>query len=477
MNLKQKVMSGLAWSAAGRLLAQLVTWCITLVIIRLLSPEDYGLMALAGVFVAFLALLNEMGLGAAIVQRKDIDIQMLRPLFGLVLLVSALFYFILFFSATLIADFYNDPRLVLLVKVLSLEFIINAFAVIPKSQLLRDMKFRQIAIVDFTSAISGSVITLVLALMGYGIWALVFGTLIIRTVATLGYNITNPLMHLPKISMKGMKYFVVFGGYVTFGRIFWFFYSNSDALIIGKILGKELLGYYSIGLMLATLPMEKVSGIINQVAFPAFTSIQSDIDMVGRHFLKAIRIMSFIAFPVLWGISSISTEIILVFLGEKWLQAVVPMQIIAIIIPLRMISNLMSSAVFGVGRADVAFYLVVIPFALFPIAFFFGAHYGLLGVSMAWLIVFPLVFLSQIMFTIRVLKISFLSIIEVISKPIVAVIAMYVSIIFTKNLNLFENQNLAQMFLLIFTGALVYFIATFIINRSGYQEILSLFKK
>ncbi|MCJ8502099.1 lipopolysaccharide biosynthesis protein [Desulfatitalea alkaliphila] len=475
MNLKQKVMSGLAWSASGRLLAQLITWCITIVIIRLLSPEDYGLMALAGVFVAFLALLNELGLGAAIVQRKHIDNSTLSSLFGLVLLVGTLFYLIMFFSAPLIAEFYNDHRLVSLVKVLALEFMINSFAVIPRAQLLRDMKFRQIAIVDFSSAISGSVLTLILALMGYGVWALVWGTLTIRIISTLGFNISQPIMYLPRISMRGMKSFVIFGGYVTVGRILWYLYSNADTLIIGKMLGKDLLGFYSVGLMLATMPMEKVSGIINQVAFPAFSSVQTDIELVGRHFLKAVRVMSFITFPVLWGISSISPEIIQVFLSEKWLQAVVPMQIIALIIPLRMISNLMSTAVFGVGRADVSFMLVVIPSALLPIAFFVGSHWGLLGVSLSWLLVFPFVFTLQILLTIRVLKVAFLSIFKAISMPLISGAVMYGSVFFIRSLSTLDI-NILQMLLLIFSGALSYMIITLVINRFGLREVANLVK-
>ncbi len=475
MNIKQKVMTGLAWSASGRLLAQLITWCVTIVIIRLLSPEDYGLMALAAVFVAFLALLNELGLGAAIVQRKDIDIPTLRSLFAIILLVSSCFYLIMFFSAQLIADFYNDLRLVLLVKVLALEFLINAFAVIPRSQLLRDMKFRQIAIVDFSSVISGSIITLILALMGFGVWSLVWGTLTIRIISTLGFNIYQPIAFFPRINIYGMKSFVIFGGYVTFERILWYLYSSADTLIIGKVLGKELLGFYSVGLMLATLPMNKVSGIINQVAFPAFSSVQTDIELVGRHFLKAVRVLSFITFPVLWGISSISPEIVHVFLGEKWLQAVVPMQIIAIIIPLRMVSNLMSTTVIGVGRADVSFYLVVIPFTLLPIAFYIGSHWGLLGVAWAWLLVFPLVFTLQTLLTIRVLKIPYLSILKAISLPLVCGMIMYSSVFFVRNFN--DITFILQMLLLIFSGALTYLISTLVINRTGFHEVMNLLKK
>ncbi len=477
MNLKQKVVSGLAWSAGGRLVAQLLTWCITIVIIRLLSPEDYGLMTLAGVFVAFLALLNELGLGAAVVQRKDIDLPTLRSLFGLVLLVSGLFYLIMFFSAPLISGFYEEPRLVLLVQVLALEFLLNGFSVIPRSLLLREMKFRPIAVVDFISAISGSIATLVLALMGYGVWSLVWGMLMIRIVSTIGFNIAQPFFYLPRASFKGLGAFFSFGGYVTLGRVFWYLYSRTDTLIIGKVLGKELLGFYSIGLMLAALPMDKVVSIIIQVAFPAFSSVQSDLEVVGRYFLKAIRVMSFISFPVLWGISSISPEIIHVFLGDKWIQAVVPMQIIAIIIPLRMVSNVMSTAVFGVGRADVSFYLVVVPFVLMPVAFFVGSYWGLLGVSLAWIIVFPLIFSLQLMLTIKILKVSFVSVLKTMQMPFLSALVMYVGVYLVKSSPLLTLHAVLDMLMLIISGAVIYSAITITFNRNGLQEVRNLIKK
>ncbi|MBD1399353.1 lipopolysaccharide biosynthesis protein [Pelovirga terrestris] len=476
MNLKQKVMSGLAWSAAGRLLAQLFTWCVTIVVIRLLSPEDYGLMALAAVFVGFLALLNEMGLGAAIVQRKDIELSTLRSLFGLVLLVSLLLYLALFFSAHLVADFYNEPRLVLLLRVVALGFLINIFALIPRAQLQRDMQFRQIAIVDFSSAISGSIVTLVLAWMGLGVWALAWGMLTIRLISTVGFNIANPFFCLPSTNFKGMKSFITFGSYVTAGGIVWYISSNSDALIVGKNLGKDLLGFYSVGLMLATLPMDKVSGIIKQVAFPAFSNIQNDMELFHRHFLKAVRVMSFVSIPVLWGISCVSPEIIQVFLGKQWLQAVLPMQIIAIVIPLRMISGIMSTAVFGVGRADISFYFSVIHSTFLPAAFFIGAQWGLLGVSLAWLFVFPLVFTLQMLLTIRVLKIETLSIIKAFSIPLFSGIIMYASVFVLRSFNVF-TLNILQMLLLILGGALTYTITTLIFNRNGLHEVMNLLKR
>lgn len=476
MSLKKQVISGLRWTAGAKFLGQLITWGITLVIIRLLSPADYGLMELAGVFVAFLAMLSELGLGAAVVQRRDLSHDTLRSLFGLVLLVSMLFYIVLASTAPFIAGFYAEPRLVSLVQVLAFQFLIIGFTVLPQSLLLRDMQFRKIAIVDFISAISGSITTLVLVLTGYGVWSLVWGSLMIRVVSMVGSNLYHSFLCLPRFKMKGIGEIFSFGGYVTLSRILWYFYSKADILIIGKVLGKDLLGFYSVGLYMASLPMEKVSGIINQVAFPAFSIVQSDPGMAGQHFLKAVRVMSFFAFPVLWGISSIAQEFVAIFLGAKWSSAALPLQVIAFIIPLRMVSNLMSSVALGTGRPDISFHNVVVAFILMPVAFFVGSFWGLIGVSLAWAIVFPIVFCINLSQVTKILEVSFIDVFRSMQMPFYAGLFMYGGVQLVKAVLNVGIQNLPKMLVLVVCGAVVNIVMTLLFNRRGLREVRELAK-
>lgn len=477
MSLKNKVMSGLRWTAGAKFLSQLITWCITIVIIRLLSPADYGLMELSVVFVSFLVMLNELGLGAAIVQRKTLDNSALRSVFGLVLLISVFFCLVLVLVAPVIASFYNEPRLILLVRALAMQFLLMGFVVLPQSLLLREMAFRKIATVDFVSAITGSLITLSLALLGFGVWALVWGALSIRIVSTIGLNIAQPFPYFPQFNMRGVWPYFTFGGYVTLSRIFWYFYSRADVLIIGKILGKDFLGFYAVGLYLASLPMEKLSNIINQVAFPAFSSMQSDPVLAGQHFLKAIRIMSFFSFPVLWGISSIAPEIVDIFLGEKWAESALPLQVIALIIPVRMISNLTHPVVLGAGRPDISFYNSLVAFILMPGAFYLGSFWGLWGVSLAWVVVFPVVFCLNLSRIVKVLEVKYTNVIKAMLSPLWASLIMYVGIILIRKVFLIGTPSIGKMFILITCGSIFYTLWTFLFNRRDLQEIIGLVRK
>ena len=427
-DLKQKVLSGIRWSAGLRFLGQLLTWAITIIIMRALSPKDYGLMGMAGILIAFLTMVNELGLGAAVIQRRDMDEGMMRQIFGLLLIINASLFVLSLSAAPLIAAFFKEQRLAPIIRLLSVQFVMVSFVIIPQSLINREMLFKKKAIVELVSAIAGSLTTLPLALSGWGVWSLVWGSLTLQLFRTVGLNLVRPYIHLPHLYFKGIGQAISFGGYVTISRILWFFYSQADIIIVGRLLGKQLLGFYSVALTLASLPMEKVSGIINQVAFPAFASIQTDTQKVSSHFLKSVRIMSLLAFPILWGISSIAPEFVNLLLGKKWSIAVVPLQILSLVIPIRMVSNLMSPALLGLGRADTIFLNVITASLALPLGFLIGCHWGIIGVSIAWSTIFPIVFIFNLSRTARILKIKARDVIGEMASPVVAAIAMYISV-------------------------------------------------
>src|SRR5258707_12507838 len=173
--LRQRVMRALGWALSGRLLAQAASWVITLVVIRLLTPDDYGLMALATIFVTLVALVNELGMGGALIQADRLTNAQIRQTFGIVIVVQAAFGLLIIATALPVALFFSDARLAPILQVSSLQFFFLAFAIIPEALLMRALEFRLKAYVDTLSQLVGSVVTLALALYGFGVWALVWG--------------------------------------------------------------------------------------------------------------------------------------------------------------------------------------------------------------------------------------------------------------------------------------------------------------
>ena len=251
MDIRNKVMTALKWTAAARFMGQLVSWVVTIVVIRLLSPSDYGLMAMAVVLISFLTLLNSLGLDAVLVQKKDLNEKTRRQIFGVVIVVNIVFTAMLFFGAPYVAGFYNEPRLTLILQVLSAEFIMLIFETLPQSQLERDIDFKHRSIAEFVTMIIGSLTTLVLALLGFAVWALIWGMLVMTATRMIGLNLIARNLVWPSFSLKGMMKNLSFGCFVTTDRGLWFLFSETDKFIGGRLLGKRLMGYYAVASHLA----------------------------------------------------------------------------------------------------------------------------------------------------------------------------------------------------------------------------------
>ena len=477
MNIKSKVIAGLSWTAGSNLIGQIITWSITIIVMRILAPADYGLLAIASIFVAFLSMMTAVGLGPAIVQVKDIDQGLMSQLFGLILSMNALLFLVLFVAAPAIANFFDEPRLSDVVRALSLQFVVNAFATIPEAMLGRALLFKIRALIDLAANILGGVVTLTLAMYGCGVWSLVVGSLLNTACRAVGLNIWQPYLHRPRFSLKGTRKLLVFGGNVTAARLLWFFYSQADMFVAGKLLGKEVVGLYSVAMHLASLPVQKISGIINQVAFPAFATIKADGGTINTHFLKGVRLLSFFSFPVLWGISAVAPDLVALVLGKKWMGAVLPLQMLPAIMPLRMISNFLPAAVDAVGRPDVSVKNLIAASLVMPAAFVFGSQWGVFGLCLAWLVAFPVIFIGNLTRALPVLQVTASGLVLSMYRPAIAAAGMYLAVgVFTHYLA--SSATVAERF----TGqvglaAFVYLSLTVAINREGLREVRHLFKR
>lgn len=477
MELGKKVISSLKWVAAAKFIGQMITWAITIYVIRLLEPEDYGLLAIAVAVMGLIALINEMGLGSVIVQRENVDRPLIEKILGLLIVVNIIFYVLLYLAAPLIAGFFAEPQLTPILQVVGIELLLVSFIVIPDGILTRDLKFQYIASVGFCRVTSASIATLILAIMDYGVWSLVLGNLFGVVVEAVALNIIVKQWYKPNFSISGMRSVLSFGGLVTTDRILWFLYSEFDTFIIGKFLGKELLGIYAVAKQIASIPMVKISQMLTDIAFAAFSRIQDDREKVSRHFLKSARVMSFIAFPLFFGISSISTEIVDVFLGEKWAMAAIPLQLLSFILPLRMLQSIVPSALMGLGRPDINVKNQSIACVIMPVAIFIGLNWGLEGVCYAWVISYPIYFMIMLARSMPVLGVKIADYLATIRDALLCSVLMYLSVLITRELLVdFELPMLVNMLILIAIGGLSYLLATLFVQRKIFTEVRELIR-
>ena len=455
-------------------MSQIFTWGVTLVVVRLLAPEDYGLLSMAMVFVGFLSMVAEFGLGPAVVQKSHVSEAELRKVFGLVIMIHGSLCAGLALAAPLIADFFAEPRLKLLIRVLALLFPISGFQVLPNALLQRRMEFRRRSLNDFVATILGSITTLAGALLSWGVWSLVAGSFVTQTWKSVGLNRIMPYLRWPDLRLVGVRQLLVFGGHLSATNILWFLFSQSDVVIGGKWLGKELLGFYTVAAHLASLPNQRISGIINQVAFPAFARMQDDVPRVGASLLKGVRILSFVSFPVLWGLASVAPEFVSVILGNKWQPATATLTILALIMPVRMISNFVPTAIQGVGRSDIVLKTVVFATVVAPVSFLVGVQWGLVGLSLAWLVWGPLVFLFSMIRSLPIVGLHTGILLRAMLRPASAgiiMLALVSSARFLLNSRISGPWTLA---VLVVVGALTYIGSSLLLNREGVREVWSL---
>ena len=398
---------------------------------RILAPADYGLLGMAMIPIGLMHMMDELGMGSALIQKQTLERYIVEQVFALLLVFNGSVYLLLYFSAPAIGVFFEEPQLIPILRVLGLQLPLMSLSVIPDSMLRRKMDFRRKSTVVLISTIGHGLTALGLAAAGFGVWALVLGNLLAVVIRVIGLNIAAADVYWPRFRLTGMHGVIGFGGFVTADRLLWYFYAQSDVFIIGKMMGKELLGFYAVAMQLATLPMQKIQGILNEVGFAAFSRIQDDKPRIADYYLKATSMLSVSVFPVFLGISSVAPEIVDILLTEKWAPAVVPLQLLSLIVPLRMISAISTPALLGVGRPDVGVVNLIIACVIMPAAFFIGAHWGLNGVALAWVVAYPILFLIMRYRTLPVLGVKLSRHLSVLRGPAVSAILMGVTLILT----------------------------------------------
>lgn len=474
-SLRERVLAGLFWSASARLVGQVFTWAITIVVIRLLTPADYGLLAMASVFVNFVVLLAEAGLGMAIVQQQSMDESELRRVFGAVILIDGLLFLVQFAAAPAIAFFFGEERLISMIRAMALQFLLTIFSVIPISLMTRTLDFKRQSLIELASAACGSVVTLALAFAGWGVWAIIAGTVFGQLCKTVAINVVAPFLKWPDFSLSGLRSLMTFGGQVTAARVLWFIYSQADVFIAGKLLGKELLGFYSVAMHVASLPVQKLSAVVNQVAFPTFAQTQHDVAAVRSYLLKAVRLLSFLSFPLLWGVSSISNEIVEVLLGPGWAAAALPLQLLPLVMPFSMLTPFFNAAFQGIGRADIVLRNVTTACFLMPAAFAFGVQWELTGLALAWVIAFPLVFFINLRRMLPVVDLTVSSVLRALAPCALASGLMYLAVAGARIA--FAGRffsDLALTAALISVGVVSYGAAAALVNAKGLREVIGL---
>jgi teichuronic acid exporter len=455
VSIQRKAISALKWATAAKLVVQIASWAGTLVVVRLLTPVDYGLMAKVSVVCAIAGAIAELGLESAIVRAPNLTRDDLRKIYGVALLFGAAITSVVIAASPLLSTLFREPKLTLPIAAASLQIFVGATAIVPSALWIRDLAFQRLAKVEMTAGIMTISATLLLALLGAGVWSLVLGTLFGATVRSCALLVFGERVW-PRFSARGIGEHLKFGLTLVGNRVSYFVVVQSDVLIGSAFLSTTEIGQYAVALQLATLPMAKVMGTINQIALPTVAQQQDDKSGVRRALLRSIGLISLIAFPVLWGISAVAPELVRVLFGPQWLPVVPALVILPLIVPIRMVCSVMFTTSLALGNRSLDLRNTIITFVFLPTGFFIGAHWGLEGLSSAWLVSVPLAYTFTLPRVLRFLGIRTSDLVAECGAPAIGAGVMYAGVAALRP-EFAEQPAIAALIGLSVAGAVIYF--------------------
>jgi PST family polysaccharide transporter len=392
-DLDRSLLHGIAWTSGAKWASQLLGWASTVIVARLLSPQDYGLVGMAAIYLGLITLLSEFGVGQAVIVLRELSDHQVAQLNGMSLLFGVAAFVLSALVAAPLGRFFHAPELPAVVVAMSGAFVITAFKIVPFALLQRDLRFKALAVIEAGRALVLAVSMILFAVLGLRYWTLVLGGLLsagLSTAATL-VLLRRPLAW-PHVA--ALRQAMTFSGHVLVGRLSWYTYSNADFLVAGRLLGQATLGLYGFGWTLANLPIEKITSMVSQVTPAVFSAVQDDLAALRRYLVGITEALAFFTFPASIGMALVAPEFVPLALGDKWLGAVAPLQLLALSTALRSVTPLLSQLMSVIGQTHLVMKYGLVYAVLLPAIFYLSAlRWGAVGLALVWVVVYPILML------------------------------------------------------------------------------------
>lgn len=468
--MKDRIIKGIFWLGGASLLSQAVTWLSTIVVARILTPADYGLMALAGIYIGFAEYVNEFGIGTAIIQRKDLENQDIRGIYTISILLGLAMTLLTFLLAPAVAAYFKEDRLVGIIQFLSPTFLVNAAKSVQRNLMIREMKFTELAKMDGGSRIITSLGALGLAMSGFGVWTLAAQYLLQNIIVFVWSFAYERRLPGKVVNLGRLKEMLVFGAGVTGTNILYCINRNVDQFIVGTLLGKITLGNYSFAQIFADKPFEKLLSIFNQVFFPVFSRIQDDPQKIKNYFISIMEKELFILTPIFLMIILTARDLVYVVLGAKWEQMILPLQLFAIIAVFKYLENRINIVYRSRGKSRPQLIFTALVVAVMSVALYAGGKYaGLNGVLAAWGVAYPLIVIGYLNSFLLFIDISWKTLLTLFLVPLASTVTLAVPILITAPL--FLAPSIYSLIFKIIVCLISYAVIMLLMNRRVVNDL------
>lgn len=451
----------------------LINTLSTVILARLLTPGDFGIIAMVLAITNFAMIFRDLGLSTAVIQKAEITQDQVSVLFwvnagvgfGVSVLVAAL--------APVVVWFYKEPKLLYVTMALGTTFIFSGLSVQHQAMLQRHMRFLALGLIEITSMAIASVAAVVSGLMGAGYWSLIIMHIVLAVALAVGNWIAFPWK--PGLPRKGVgvREMLRFGGSITGFNIVNYFSRNADNILIGKIVGAAALGFYSKAYGLLMLPINQIRVPIQSVAVPALSRLQSDPARFRNYYLKIVTVLAFVSMPLMAFLAVYAEDIILLVLGRQWLPAAGIFRILAVAALIQPVATSTGMVMISLGFGRRFLMWGLINACLMVLSFVVGVYWGAIGVAWAYVIVQYLILFPSLWYCFKGSPVTMVSFVKVIYCPLISSIIMAFLLYLIPSL--WNNEeSFASVLIGLAAGSLIYFLIL-LLMPSGLKTLTEMY--
>lgn len=490
-SLASKTITGMFWMLSGKGVQAILQFVVLILLARLLTPNDFGIINAAIVVISFTTVFSMIGVGPALIQRSELTNNHIRTGFTITLMLSVFFSLLMFLGSPIIASFFKMDELIIILKVMSIIFILKGVGIVSESLLQRKLKFNIFVRITVLSYVVYGVTGVVFALLGFNYWSLVIAHILQNLVQTLLLVFSE--RHDMRLQLDGdsMKELIFFGGGFTIARISNQFALQADNLVVGRWLGANDLGLYSRAYQLMVMPTNLFGQVIDKVLFPAMAQVQSQEEKLTTSFRLGISTIALLTIPTSIFFVFYAKEIVLILFGKDWLELVPALQILAIGLLFRTSYKISDSIVRATGAVYKRAWRQVIYAIAVTIGAWIGQHWGIEGVAIGVLIAISINYFLMTNLSLKFINIKFIEVILLHIPSLYFGIVSVISILLIKWLttyfiiyNIFQIILSSSLFIILsilfikcdekrFLGKDVVWLKAFLIKRMRQRKIKS----
>lgn len=478
MSLKNQAVSGVKWNSMSTLGGAGIQFIQMIALARILTPSEIGIGGIVLLVIGFSQIFQDIGISAAIIHHQDIKKDELSSLYWLNIFSGIILFFALFISANLISLLFDVPKLSFLMRYAAFLFLIIPFGQQFQIFLQKELLFRVLSQIEIISILVGVIISIVSAYYFRNARAFVDGQIVTSSIRVIllvivGLKLNKPTLHF---SFREVRKYISFGLYQMGEKIITYFNARVDQIIIATLMGTTQLGIYNIAYQLVMAPISKINPAINRVMFPVYAKMQHEPEKLRNSYLKALKLISLINFPILLGLASVAPYFTYIFYGTKWSDCIIIIQILSLNGLIVAMDNPIGAILLAKGRADMGFKWNLLVFLIQPLILFFAGHFGLIVLTSARTAVYFMLFILGYFLLLKPLvggcgNIFFKKIF--VNSLTYSLVMSGLVIVICKLINV---SNLVSLIVGILTGVFIYSAVILYFEKDFYKSMINLFR-